>query len=276
MAKYWTIISANMRDNPSLNAKKIVTIPTGKIVDVLNISPNWAFVNWGKYSGWVYFPLLELYIEENPHLEFYIDIVPIDESMLPSTIQTGRQYVLVDGKTKVNYNLCGQFCAAYVGKDGIKDFLEKWKVSSPYNYNATVTKDKGTGIPVVRDMLKLYRNPDDVEDFREGLRDVIGGILVSPRRIMEKLRTHDCIVGVKIDSKGRIKSGGVGHWVCIEDVEPYGIEDGLVTVYNPFPNTYEKIGYEELMASMKNWSGLTGLWVKKDLEVKDVTNSSIG
>jgi hypothetical protein len=100
------------------------------------------------------------------------------------------------------------------------------------------------------------------EDFRGGLADPVVGALVSPGRIQKKLETHNNIIGLKINSSGKVQRTGIGHWVSIVDIEPFGINDGKVTIYNPFPNKFEVVGYKALMESMGNWSVLTGIWVE--------------
>lgn len=260
---YWTITAANMRRDASTSSNKVVTVPAREKVLVVYITGEWAFCFWRNYSGWIYFPILELYTLKENEQEFWNDVVEIDVDMIPKTPQVARQYLVVDKKNVPNYNLCGQFCSAFIGQDSIKDFLEKWKVKSPANYRASVTIDRGTGVAMVRDMLLSVYGKSSI-DYREGLRDKVAGILISPGRIAEKLKTHDCIIGVKIDNSGRIKSNGIGHWVCMVAVEPFGINNGDVKLYNPFPNTFESITYQELLTSMEKWSGLTGLWIPKN------------
>jgi hypothetical protein len=58
------------------------------------------------------------------------------------------------------------------------------------------------------------------------------------------------IVGVKISSAtGRLKGGGVGHWVVVTNVVNERVGYGLVYVYNPFPNRIEVYSYAEFLAS---------------------------
>jgi hypothetical protein len=89
------------------------------------------------------------------------------------------------------------------------------------------------------------------------------------------LQTNWLIAGVKIDNRTGefVRSGSanhVGHWVVIENVTPFGINDGNVQLYNPFPNDYQTITFRLLMQSMGSGDPFlvddsSGLWIPKPL-----------
>lgn len=257
MTNYWAITNSVLRAGPNLGAVRLVVIPARSVVSVLESADSWLRVSWRNYEGWVYAPLLEKIVEP-PEYEEQPEVVPVREDVRPP-VGVPRQYLTLY-KTR-NNNLCGQFCAAYIGGVGIMEFLDRWKERSPFNYQLFVGRDWGTGVPILRDMLAVFDR--EAVGWLDGLRDPISGVLVSPGRIGAALKEMDCIVGVAINgSTGLIQRSGVRHWVCLVDVEPHGIADGIVTVYNPFNNRYEKVSYPALMESMGAWSTQTGLWSK--------------
>lgn len=230
----------------------------------------WAEVEykdfWKRsYTGWTYAGWLETVSPAAP-------VAPIDEVVrIPDELRTpdpndAQQYLRIDGKDL--HNLCPSFCAAFVGGDAIDVFLAKAAERSPANWAANVRQDSGLGISALEVLLRdVYGF--EMERFAEGLRDDVVGTLVSPGKLREKLDSGWLLIaGVKITNGGKLTNGGrIGHWVVVTDVQPYGVRDGQVRIYNPFPNQMRTYTYGELIASMSAWDGgvMTGVWVPNDL-----------
>ncbi len=94
--------------------------------------------------------------------------------------------------------------------------------------------------------------------FLEGLKDTVIGkrpYLATPGRMAKMLQNNWLIAGVRIDNRTGefVRSGGanhVGHWIVVEAVTPFGLNNGDVRVYNPFPNNYQTITFRLLLESM--------------------------
>lgn len=257
----WTILPARMRSSPAIG-QILLTIEAGKIVQPTGASQTvagglWLEATYRAYRGWIYAGLLEQLVP-NPGLPD-VDIVSIADDWQNPDVNAARQYILIDGQVK--HNLCGPFCAAYVSNSSIKQFLGMWKAAAPEYWRISVQQDKPVGLGVVDTMLAVWGRP--AVRFTELLRDPVAGIVISPARLKDLLQhTWRLIAGVKIGSNGKLNAGNIGHWVVLEDVQPYGIGDGAVTIYNPFANRYETYSYPEFMRSMTSWGSHTGTWYR--------------
>lgn len=246
--------SANIREKPSIKSKILTTYYKGQIItqidgEELDTDGNqWIDVG----TGYIYASCLNEYVQESD------EIVPI-----PSILRTlggVAQYILWDGK--IHHNLCGEFCATYLGSGRIEYFLARWADAYPKEYNTCVTQDKPSGIPTVKTMLNVFGL--EYKDVSECLTDKILGFFYSPERFRDVItQGWKLLCGVKIGNEGKINTNGsIGHWVVLTSVEPLRNGDGLVTIYNPFSNRMQTYSYAEFIKSALSFGSLTGLWVK--------------
>jgi hypothetical protein len=181
---------------------------------------------------------------------------PADMSELVAWL---RAYGFVRGQTKPDQN----------GKTktfSIDTVLKYWKIVQPELYNSILGggNNETTGSEELKTILQAYgykrgdrKTPGDFAD---------GGLLSSPSRTAEKLKTHFFICGVTIDgNKGGRLVGNIPHWVVVDKITPIGNlvggNGGWVELYNPFLNRWEEYSYREFMAAYNGG----GLWVARDI-----------
>lgn len=253
--KYVASSSINIREKPDIKSKKLSTYYRGHIIESVGETvQDKNGDEWTKIDkGWVYALGLNEYVEESP------TIVRIPDPL--KTIGHVEQYIVWEGSVK--YNLCGEFCASYLGQDDIHWFLSKWRTASPQNYTVAVINDRPTGISVVKTMLDVYKL--EYVDALNLLTDKHLGFFYSPERFLRiLLQGYKLLCGVKIGNDGKLNTGTTGHWVVLEDVEPLRDGDGIITIYNPFPNRKQKYSYAEFIKSVTGFGGFSGVWVKTE------------
>lgn len=281
--KKW-VVDNKVPVGQSNNPEPIYILKLGNIVNVRrqNVHVEGSDISWSeivyfdtsysreekKYitttiSGWVDGLYLEDYIEKYPENEVTI----LNPTENPNDAQ---QYMLWEGDIK--YNMCGEFCAAYIVKkdidpaSSIESVLERWRDSpskDSFSYSSSRVRD-GLYAPHIRNILQTYtefnntQDKDLIVDLKEGLK----GRYLTWEGIKDKLKTHFLIANVRISkSKGElIKKNlpGVQHWVLLENVTRNG---NRVELYNPFPNQRQEYSFTEFASSCS--AGLTGLWVKR-------------
>lgn len=172
------------------------------------------------------------------------------------------EYIIVEGKKK--YNLCGEFCVAFIVKDSIDDFLSKWKKASPTYYNMVVDKDSSTGLDALENMLNVYgynTAEGHILNFKKGLNDPGKRINISPSQLKKTLETYYLIAGVIKESKsGNLVKKGIGSWIVLDKITQ---NDERVEIYNPHPNRMQNYSFDEFIKSMGPTP--TGLWVKRKI-----------
>ncbi|HVN15006.1 MAG TPA: hypothetical protein VMT73_04640 [Anaerolineales bacterium] len=225
--------------------------------------------NMQSHVGWVYDGYLEDYTPNRG------DVVHIDPSLKLVYPYAPVQDLTFNGMTQ--FNLCAEFCSAYIGGEPILDFLNKCKANSSLSFAIT---NKAIGVTQLQLLLTtMYGySSTDIKAFADGLRDPVMGVQITSGRVANMLKSFYLVALVHINSAGEIvyydptKQGTpdmVLHWVVIEEVDPFGYDDGEVTLFNPFPDNMEKIAFRLLYQSMA--PGPTGLWVPR---VK--TSSGVG
>jgi len=137
---------------------------------------------------------------------------------------------------KIHYNLCGQFCVAYLQE--IHVMLKLYNLLKFGGRAARILKNprSGTGIGDLKSYLNFTTN---IYKFDSSNR-------LSPKRLSE---LAPAIIGVGIDKNkgGEIKSDGkTRHWVVVLQVAPVGLS-AWVRVYNPFLNQEEIVLFSELL-----------------------------
>lgn len=260
-SKKWCIALTGLRAGP--NGRKILDIPPGAIIDSTgNQEPGrldghevlWSEVIYRGRTAWVNDRLIEDYVEKYP------EAVRIpNPSAEPND---AAQYLMLDGYIK--YNMCGELCAAYIGGDDIDTFLAKWSEAAPKFYKWAVQgeNDNPTGIDALESMLKVYGYQFPVLRFQAGLTDPVIGFKISPGRLKRMLDTHYLIANVNIDAHtGKLRGQGIGHWVVLDEIQPYGINGGWIKLYNPFPNRCQEYSYDEFINS--SGTSRVGLWVRR-------------
>ncbi|RLD07699.1 MAG: hypothetical protein DRI32_00410 [Chloroflexi bacterium] len=210
--------------------------------------------------GWTYAGWLEKVAPPAP-VDPINEVVPILDALRTPDPFDAQQFLVLNDD--VAHNLCPHFSAAYVGNDPIVTFLGKAQKYSPANWRAGAIKDVGLGISALEGMIADVYGFETMR-FAEALDDPFVGTLVSPGKLLGMLeRGWMLIAGVKISgATGKLKSRGVGHWVVLKNISPYGLNEGQVEIYNPFSNDYQILLYSDFIKSMGGWDSLTGLWVK--------------
>ena len=193
-------------------------------------------------TGWVYAGYLEELVNEFPQ-----GVVPTT-TQTPNPNDAGQDIVYLGN---IQYNLCGEFCVAFIAGDSIEHFLSQWQPRSPSVFSRIFLggRSRPTGAGDVLDMLSVYGLTG--QDFGGMLIDhVKNGVLLTPGRIAAISANYHIILGVNIDNlTGSLRGSGVGHWVCVEKVVPDGVGRGWVEFYNPFPNQIQRESWATVAAS---------------------------
>jgi hypothetical protein len=263
-SKKWCIGLTAFRDGPG--GKKILDILPGVVVDITGRKERgkvkehdvtWTEIVYKGKTAWV----------NDTYLEDYVEKFKKEEVLIPHPTtepNDAAQYMLLDGRVK--YNMCGELCAAFIGGEDIETFLAKWEVVSPYFYKWALsgTSDKPTGIDALESMLAVYGYKFPMLRFEAGLTDPVAGFKISPRRLQKMLFTHYLIAAVHIDNiTGKLRGQGVGHWIVLDKIQPYGVNGGWIELYNPFPNRRQEYSYDEFINSAgPTW---TGLWARRKI-----------
>lgn len=166
------------------------------------------------------------------------------------------QYMLINGTKQ--YNLCGQFAVAYcmqddANTDNIDDFLNYWEAVE------------------LKWWKTLFKTKIASPTTRYDLRKMLIAYLVTAKELQEYpinmesfedlLDFNQAILGVGIDYRGYLISGGVRHWVVLESIEVADSNHAIVKIYNPYTNHMEPYSWQELMTSMGTYK--QGLWIRR-------------
>lgn len=168
------------------------------------------------------------------------------------------QYMLYRGR--VQYNLCGQFCVAFVAQDqshtnNIDDFLSYWEASSLSWFNSLFRNGlaRTTGIYDLEKMLSAYDYITPARKFSD--------FKIAPSFIKTMLDFYHAIIGVQIDHTGYLVGKGIPHWVVLDNIEIIDQNHALVDIYNPFTNMIEPYSWRELMNSTGAYK--QGIWIER-------------
>ncbi len=225
-----------------------------------------------EFKGWYKASLLQEFIPPTPETDLSIpgnkdkvfDLskprlrLPADPEIEESQ-KAGRrasQYIDVKsalGWAQVNYNLCGEFCAAALVGSDVLPLLKQWVTGSD-RAKGLLEKDYGTGLPDLEAMLGPFTK--SYEEFRA--ESSVAPL--TPAYLRKMLDTgRMAIVGVGVTTQGIIQwSSGIRHWVVIEDILRVG-SSGWVRLYNPYFNREEVYPFEAVFDSVSR-AGV-GLWV---------------
>jgi hypothetical protein len=219
-----------------------------------------------ELRGWLEEISLEDVIEN-----FIENVVPIPAELVsPDPLDAVQNLILkkVGESDTVKTNLCGEFCVAFAGGDDIETFLNKWKAHDKLYYPWAIGGNNNQALfwYNLDKMLEVYGHASPNPKFREKLTDPGIGFVPTPGRFKHQLETHYLIANVRIETpSGKLVSKedgkGVGHWVVLTKVIPYGINRGRVEIYNPYHNRMEEYSYADFIRSVA--PTYTGLWVKR-------------
>ena len=255
-------------------SNKILTIPIGGVVELIDIIPDvkysnmdttWLEVKYNGKTGYSYAGFFDTY--ENSLQQ---DIVNL------SGIQTAdpydaKQYILVDGKKK--YNQCGELACAYILREPLKEILRVWGLKSP-NLVSRIFKgsrDRGTGAHTLINLLESF-GVDGSQTISSFFKDeLLGRAIFTAPRVAKALEDHSIIMGVRIGRSGYVGEGRINHWVVLDSIDIYG-KQGMCTIFNPYMNRYEVYSWAELM---KYNAGIDGVVVPVVVEKEDEWVDSI-
>lgn len=196
-----------------------------------------------EYMGWAY----TKYLEE---LQYEFPVTGVfGASQTPNPVDAA-QYII--WKNNVQYNLCGEGCVAFLFGETIETFLEKWE-AKPVSYFHQVFqggKARTTGIGDLMDMVDVYGA--ETQSLRNLIYDAVSnGSLISPGILRDLVDEWCVIVGCKISGvMGELKPSGIPHWIVLDRVIPDGINNGMVEIYNPFPDRVQRYSWKEFLASI--------------------------
>jgi hypothetical protein len=180
-----------------------------------------------------------------------------------------RQYMIWEDV--VRYNLCGEFCVAFIVNDDIDSVLTKWKAHPESSYSRILggSRDSTTSVHDLKDMLEAISDDygyDITNDQLIYLNETLT-YPVNPTSLLETLqkmlKTHYLISGVMINthSAGELvrKDSPIrtGHWIVLDRITRNG---NRFEIYNPFFNRKEEYSFAEFYYS---FSTNSGLWVKR-------------
>lgn len=189
--------------------------------------------------------------------EYYPDNVLKIPSATPET-SDAKQYIIRHKRKQ--YNLCGEFCVAYVVQDeahtdNIDDFLNYWEVKEPKWYASAFPKGLGrtTGIYDLEKMLSSYGVVTPCHRF----------YIPKPtaRNVEEKLVDFQAIIGVQIDYTGYLVAKGIPHWVVLDRINVIDDLHAICDVYNPYTNAIEPYTWKEVMTSTGAYK--QGIWINR-------------
>jgi len=154
----------------------------------------------------------------------------------------GAQYININAATgwsKVNHNLCGQFCVAALGGSDVIPFLKLW-IASYKNAKDILRNDSGTTILDLESML------DTIKKTYEYFRAEASVIPLTPGYLQKVLDSGRMVLaGTGINTaEGQLKwSYPSRHWVVIEDIIRVA-NSGWMRLYNPFSDKEEVCPYD--------------------------------
>ncbi|HMX20250.1 MAG TPA: hypothetical protein PKC52_13380, partial [Anaerolineales bacterium] len=243
----------------------------------------------GTVAGWVRDEFFDDYVEKFPP--------PVVEIPAATEEQMGEfpyatknpndpaQYLVLGrnskGEEQVKYNLCAEFCVAFVMGVGIKQFLRDWENSagSLYKWALGGDSDKTSDLSLVKNMLNPYSYSAANGNIIDFAVTLIGPAFedktLSPGRFQKMLQTHSLLAQVVINKNtGKLipnnetkrANGGINHWIVLESATPNGTDGGRVEIYNPFNNQRQEYSYEYFISSFGGGT-YTGCWVKRRSEM---------
>lgn len=241
--------------------------------------------NKGSRVGWVRNEFFDDYIEKFSEPLVEIPAAPADQPAIfpyaSSNPNDPAQYMTFGknskGEEKIKYNLCGEFCVAFVMGVGINQFLSDWEKTkgSLFKWTLGGDSDKTADISLIRNMLSTYAYDaasGTVLDFNSTLlTPAFEDKNLSPGRFQNMLKTHFLMAQVVINKNtgklipnnaSKYSYGGINHWVVLDAATPNGTDGGRVEIYNPYNNLRQEYSYDYFISSFGG-GVYTGCWVQR-------------
>lgn len=191
-------------------------------------------------------------------MSIYPDQVLKIPSATPETTDAA-QYLIRKGKRQ--FNLCGEFCVAFLMKDqahtdNIDDFLDYWEAKDLKWYQSWFKNglSRTTSIYDLQRMLGDYGVTGTFPRFID--------VPIQPNWLEGMLNGCLAIVGVQIDNTGYLVGRGIPHWVVLTRLLAIDKNHAIVDIYNPYTNAIEPYGWREFITSMGTYK--QGFWVKRE------------
>ena len=276
-----TATALRLRSGPGTNNSIIGMLYKNNIVTGDETVGDWVQVTTdGNKTGWSHKGYLELTEElpppANAQEKYRVDATSLNLRQGPGTnymeigylkkdelveglaISPDGEWVQVQmrtgtGRSKINYNLCGQFCVAALCGADVIPVVRRWYQSSKRG-KAVIDGDRGTIIYDLQEMLEMYNIKSETFQPEPSIAPATPGYLEKMLRSGKK-----AIIGVGITRKGEAAyNASIRHWLVIEDIVRMG-NSGWVRVYNSYFNQEEVYPYQRIF----NTGVATGigLWV---------------
>lgn len=233
---------------PDLNSTVVGYISSGDTLILLEETVNnFSKVFWFNKTGYVNSSLISDYYDV-----FNKSVWVQSGSEVTQAELVGRasQYIYLTrlGLNRINYNLCGEFCVAQLLEMDIIDVLKEWKLKVP-TASSILSNDRGTSLYDLNVLLSIWNRSGTTVSLSTNNPPTPLGV-----------KTYlPAIVGVGIDSYGRIKTKGtIRHWVVLYDILPQA-NTGWCLVYNPYWNRAEAVLFNELLDSYGRLSLLSNI-----------------
>lgn len=239
--KMYAVKQAALYEFPNLRSKKVGYVSSGDVL-LPTGSPEGDFapVLWNNTNGYAVSASLEQFTNVFPPFSVYVQNGP----EVRDAEKAGRpsQYIslrtLGTSYRSMNYNLCGEFCAASLLEMGIMEFLFAW-VKNVQRARTILAGDKTTGMDDLESMLSV-RN---ATGKRMAIWSTIRG---APSDIAAVL---PAIIGVGINAQGRVRrTGSIRHWVVLHRILMQA-NGAWALIYNPFWNREETVLFDDLAMS---------------------------
>ena len=251
---YWIIFYTQLWKDPSCK-QKMCDLPKGTIVQSTTMMSvgTYSFVIYQaskEYSGWVYTP----YLEELTYLNTECVLLPKETI----SDQDLAQFVVWDAR--VQYNLCGQICLAYIYGKSLPETLTTWKENIPSHYRQVMPG--GISMPTgMADLIAISNTLGTAihVTVRDAFTDKkFRHQVLSPNRLLEWIQDgYQPIFGVSVERQyGRLRPSGIAHWIVVDNVIIDGPDNGLVLLYNPASNRVETYSWYEFVSSVKTPTGV--------------------
>lgn len=158
----------------------------------------------------------------------------------------------VTGSSRVNYNLCGEFCVAALCGTDVIPLLKNWYQASKRG-KQVIDNAYGTYIYDLQEILGLYNIKSELFRPEPSIAPATPGYLQKMLGAGKK-----AIISVGLSYAGEVSYyGAIRHWLVVEDIVRMG-NSGWVRVYNSFFNHEEVYPYQRLFNT--GLASGVGLW----------------
>lgn len=235
----------------------ITNIAQGEIVNLISQAGDESLVRYVSRSEKVFLATVKtVYLE--PY-KYATPVVDMSGYQTP-TLQDAAQYLKIG--TRTIYNACGIISICRCMSLSVEQIFTIMKEKTPAYYNS-IMANQGLGT----DAIEKISVAAGAETKR--LKDTLmygTHFVYSPMRIREVIDAGwKIIFGVKIDSRGYVSDYGrlTSHWVVLEYLRPFGINNASMTFYNPYNEEFEETDYREFMASAFSWSSFSAIMCRR-------------